>query len=469
MDTESHYPLSPIAYRMLPWVVAIAFFMQTLDTTILNTALPSIASDFHEQAFRMQSVIVAYTLTVAILIPLSGYLANKFGTQRLFITAVTLFSLGSLFCALSSSLVNLIISRVIQGIGGAIMMPVARLTLIKVLKRSDFLSAMNFATIPGLIGPILGPLVGGYLVDLVSWHWIFIINIPIGIIGIFCGLKFMPNITEVNDRFDTSGFLLFALAIIFLLIGLEMIDYYLYYCLLFIAISGILLLYYARHTKSTPNAIFPRALFDIRTFRIGILGNLLTRLGMSAIPLLIPLLMQLAFGHSASFSGWMLMPMACAVVFMKTLAIRLLTYFSYRNILIFNTMIVGLIIMSMSFFSFNTPIIYWIVVLFMLGLANSLQFTTMSTISLADLKGKYTSSGNALAAAMQQLSISLGISFGAFILRLFQQQLAPITQNSNTEAFKYCFLVLGIITFLSSFIFTKLHTSDGNNLINKNS
>ncbi|WP_016584732.1 MFS transporter, partial [Yersinia pestis] len=208
----------------LPWIAAMAFFMQALDATILNTALPSIAESLNRSPLTMQSAIISYTLTVAMLIPVSGWLADRFGTRRIFILAVSLFTFGSLLCALSGSLAFLVASRVIQGIGGAMMMPVARLALIRAYPRSELLPVLNFVTIPGLVGPVMGPLLGGLLVTYTTWHWIFILNIPIGLLGIFYARKYMPNFTMPKRTFDFVGFLLFGISLVMISTSLEIMG-----------------------------------------------------------------------------------------------------------------------------------------------------------------------------------------------------------------------------------------------------
>ncbi len=206
--------------KYLPFILATAIFMQMLDSTILNTSLPSIAKDLNESALDMQNAIISYVLTLALFMPVSGFLADKFGTRKIFVFALILFSIGSLFCAMSQNLTQIVISRVVQGMGGSLMTPVGRLALMRTFQKDELVKAMNYAIIPALIGPVLGPLVGGYLVDYLSWHWIFLINIPIGIIGIFLGLKFMPDYTSPDYHFDLKGFLIFAAASLFLSISL---------------------------------------------------------------------------------------------------------------------------------------------------------------------------------------------------------------------------------------------------------
>ncbi|WP_392552106.1 multidrug transporter subunit MdtD [Orbus wheelerorum] len=461
--------ISPLMYKMMPWIAAVAFFMQTLDTSILNTALPSIAKDLNESPLNMQSAVISYALAVALFIPVSGFFSDRFGTRNVFVMAVFLFSSGSLLCALSSSLIMLDISRVIQGVGGAMMVPVSRLALIKSFKRSDFLAALNASTIPGLIGPVIGPVLGGYLVEYSSWHWIFLINIPIGIIGMISGWKFMPNIKGGLSRFDLSGVFFIAIAVISATLGLEFINEGLniYFSLSLILLCFMLLSLYVLHAKKSSSPIFPLSLFNIHTFRIGIIGNLISRLGISATPFLIPLLLQVAFGYSAIYAGCMLIPMAIASLTMKTFVPPILRRFGYRRVLMTNTIIVGLIIMAMSLLNKDSSMILFGVLLFCLGATNSLQFTSMNSITLADLPNELTSSGNSLMAVNQQLAISFGIACGAVLVRIFSYQAEMVTQDI-THAFKMSFIILGTFTCFSSLIFRCLYPQDGQNLTVKN-
>ncbi|WP_392566709.1 DHA2 family efflux MFS transporter permease subunit [Utexia brackfieldae] len=450
---------------MMPWIAAVAFFMQTLDTSILNTALPTIAHDLNESPLNMQSAVISYALTLALFIPVSGFLADKFGTRNVFVTAVSLFSLGSLCCALSQSLIFLDLSRVLQGIGGAMMVPVTRLALIKSFKRSEFLAALNASTIPGLIGPVVGPVLGGYLVEEATWHWIFLINIPIGVIGIITGIKFLPNLKGKKSSFDFTGAALISLAVIGTTLSLEFINegvnIYLSLCLF---IGCLFLLYgYVVHARRATEPLFSLELFQINTFKIGLLGNLISRLGISAAPFLVPLLLQVAFGYSAITAGLMLMPMAIASLTMKTFVPPILRRFGYRRVLLVNTVIAGVIVMSLSVLNENSSLIIFAMLLFCLGAVNSLQFTSMNSITLADLKGDLTSSGNSLMAVNQQLAISFGVACGAVLVRVFSQNL-DIFHHEVSDAFKASFIVLGAITLCSGLIFRKLKPEDGVNL-----
>lgn len=461
-------PITPIMYKMMPWIAAMAFFMQMLDSSILNTALPAIARDLDESPLNMQSAVICYALALALFIPVSGFLSDRFGTRNIFIFSVFLFSCGSLFCALSPSLLILDISRIIQGIGGAMMVPVSRLVLIKSFKRSEFLAALNASTIPGLVGPVVGPLLGGYFVQYISWHWIFLINLPIGLLGIVAGWKYMPNIKGKNSFFDTSGVILIALAVVCATLAIELINQNMkiQFSIGLFAVCSISLILYFKHAKKSSSPIFPLILFKIHTFKIGIIGNLISRLGISAAPFLVPLLLQVAFGYSALYAGLMLMPMAVASFLGKSLVQPVLRHYGYRRVLITNTTLIGLVIIAMVFLERDSSIILFGLLLFCLGATNSLQFTAMNSITLADLPNDLTSSGNSLMAVNQQLAISFGIACGAVLVRIFSN-LDEVTDHNITMAFKITFVVLGIFTCLSGLIFRQLYPEDGRNLISQ--
>lgn len=451
--------------KVLPLILATAIFMQMLDSTILNTSLPSIARDLNESPLNMQNAIISYVLTLAVFMPASGFLADRFGTRRVFIFSLVLFSLGSLFCALSQNLTHLVISRVIQGVGGSLMTPVGKLALIKTFNRNELLKAMNFAIVPALIGPVLGPLVGGYMVDYLSWHWIFLINIPIGILGIVLGLKYMPNYNSRETDFDLKGFMIFAAASLLLSVSLELFgDMQNITPVLLVFILGFLFLYYYyRHAKRGNNPIFPLSLFQVRTFRVGIVGNLATRLGISSVPLLLPLMIQIAYGQSAVTSGWIIAPMALTAMFGKSSVIKILNKFGYRRTLMVNTFIIGVLICCLAIPDIHTSIFWFVPVIAILGFFNSIQFTSMNTISIADLRNFQTSSGNSLISVNQQLAIGFGIAFGLIVLKIYENS-PELIKHETHNAFRYTFLTVGILTILSSLVFRRLHTFDGRNM-----
>ena len=451
--------------KYLPFILATAIFMQMLDSTILNTSLPAMAKDLNESPLDMQNAIISYVLTLALFMPVSGFLADKFGTKKIFVFSLLLFSIGSLFCALSQNLTQIVISRVIQGLGGSLMTPVGRLALMKTFKKDELVKAMNYAIIPALIGPVLGPLVGGYMVDYLSWHWIFLINIPIGMLGIFLGFKFMPDYKTDDYHFDLKGFLIFAVASLFISVSLELLGSARNVTpVLLVAIAGFLMLYfYYRHARNTENPLFPLNLFQVRTFRIGIVGNLVTRLGIGSIPLLIPLLIQIGYGQTAVVSGWIVAPMALTAMFGKSAVIKVLNSIGYRRTLRINTTIIGFLILLFAIPGVHSSIYWFVPILAVLGFFNSIQFTAMNTISISDLRNYQTSSGNSLLSVHQQLAVGFGIAFGLLVLKVFEKQVS-LTGGEIHNAFRYTFLVMGIITILSGFIFRRLHKTDGDNM-----
>ena len=450
----------------LPWIAAMAFFMQALDATILNTALPAIAHSLGRSPLAMQSAIISYTLTVAMLIPVSGWLADRFGTRRVFMFAVSLFTLGSFACAMSNSLGELVVFRVIQGIGGAMMMPVARLALLRAYPRSELLPVLNFVTMPGLVGPILGPLLGGVLVTWASWHWIFLINIPIGILGLIYARKYMPNFTTPRRGFDMTGFLLFGLSLVLISSGMELFGERIvasYIGILTILGGFALLAAYIWHARRHPTPLIALPMFRTRTFSIGIVGNLASRLGTGCVPFLMPLMLQVGFGYSALIAGCMMAPTAIGSLLAKSTVTQVLRKLGYRKTLVGVTLVIGLLIGQFSLQSPGMEVWLLILPLFILGMAMSTQFTAMNTITLADLTDENASSGNSVLAVTQQLAISLGVAVSAAVLRLYE----GIEGINTVEQFHYTFLTMGGVTLVSALVFLLLRPKDGRNMIKR--
>ncbi|APA93970.1 MULTISPECIES: multidrug transporter subunit MdtD [Myroides] len=452
--------------KYLPWLGALAIFMQALDATILNTGLPSIAKSLGESPLGMQSIIVSYTLTVALLIPLSGWLADRFGTKRIFILAVGLFTLGSVFCSMSATLDQLVLARIFQAVGGAMMVPVARLTLIYAYPKNQLLKVINFITIPGLIGPMLGPAVGGFLVEKLSWHWIFLINVPVGVIAVLFARKIIPNFTNTVGRFDLLGWVLFSGGLTTLTLVIEkwnsptISSVQLITLFIVAMLMGVAYVFYARMTKEP---LIKLSLFKITTLRLGLIGNLITRFGIGGMPLMIPLLLQVGYGYSAMYAGMMMIPQALSNLVSRNFVVPIVRRFGYRSTLITNTVLTGLLISCFFFITPTTP--YWVIILLMIGNGafNAIQFTSMNTISLADLDQDTSSEGNSLLSVTQQLAVSLGISLSAMVLMLFQNsQIAE--SGDKIGVFRYTFLVMGLITILSSLVFTNLSKDAGSSM-----
>lgn len=444
--------------RVLPWLVAIAFFMQTLDGTILNTALPSMARDLAEDPLRMQGVVIAYMLTVALLIPASGWIADRFGTRRVFFGAVALFTLGSLCCALSDSLWQLVSSRILQAVGGALMLPVGRLVVLRAYPRSEFVRVMTFIALPGMVGPLIGPTVGGWLVEYASWQWIFLINLPVGLVGCIAAYRFMPDLRSAEKvRFDTAGFLLFGAAMLLVTLALEGLgDMHMAHWRVALLMSigiGCMLCYWLRAGR-VDRPLFSPALFRTRSFAVGIWGNLFARLGSGALPFLIPLLLQIALGYSPAEAGMTMIPLALGAMFIKSLAKPLIDRFGYRRILIGNTLLLGVMIASLATVNAQTSVLLILAQLTLIGMLNSMQFTAMNTVTLVGLSNRDASSGNSLLAVVVQLSMSLGVASAAALLGAFTD---PGAQGEAVlPAFQLTFLCIGGMALLAATLFLRL-------------
>lgn len=448
----------------LPLIAALAFFMQTLDATILNTALPAIAASLKESPLAMQLPVVCYTLTVAMLIPLSGWVSDRFGTRQTFMFAVGLFMLGSLFCALSGSLSMLTLSRVLQGMGGALMMPVARLAVLRAFPRNELVAVLNFISIPGLVGPVAGPLLGGWLVTYASWHWIFLINLPVGLAGLLYAWRIMPQFKGPRVSFDLRGFALFGFGLAFFSGGLELFGHAREAKILapFLLLAGIgLLALYIPHARKNSAPLIDLGVFRTRTFSVGIAGNVLSRLGTGCVPYLMPLMLQVGLGHSALVAGMMMAPMALGSLTAKSFAVALLRRFGYRKTLTGGTVCIGLMIAQFSLQSPALPLWLLILPMIALGMTMSVQFTAMNSLTLGDLTQKDAGAGNSLLAVSQQLAISFGVASSSTVLHLF----SIFTPGSVLDHFHETFLVIGAVTLSGSLAFLLLRRDDGSALL----
>ena len=443
---------------VLLWLVALGFFMQTLDATIVNTALPAMALALGESPLRMQSVIVAYSLTMALVIPASGWVADRFGTRRVYLTAIALFVLGSLLCAIASSLNQLVLARVVQGCGGALLLPVGRLAVLRAFPREQFLKAMSFVTLPGLVGPLIGPTLGGWMVEYASWHWIFLVNVPVGILGLLATLRHMRDAAPIiSRRFDGVGYALLAFAMVAVSLALEG------HSLLGVLGAGALLLAgaasllaYWWHARRRPEPLFAPALFQVRSLRIGLLGNLFSRLGGSCIPFLIPLVLQVCLGFSPMEAGMMMLPTVLASMTVKRVASALIERWGYRRTLVANTVLLALMIASFALVAPDQPQWLRIVQLLVFGATNSMQFTAMNTVTLKDLEASHASSGTSLLSMVQMLAIGLGVGLAGAVLAGFHELWGQARPEAVLHAFQATFVCMGALTLFSASIFARL-------------
>jgi EmrB/QacA subfamily drug resistance transporter len=462
---SSFHP-SEASKRLLPWLVAVAFFMESLDTTILNTAVPAISSALHVAPLSMKAVLASYTLSLAVFIPISGWMADRFGTRRVFASAIGLFTLGSFLCGISSDIHLLVACRILQGCGGAMMVPVGRLTLVRTFAKSDLLRTMSFVSIPALVAPMLGPIAGGLIVGYLHWRFIFFLNIPIGLAGLILVYLHLPDYREESHPLDVVGLFLFGSGIALLSYVLEIFGEH---TLSPPVISGLLVLSvvllagYGIHARSLPFPLLQLRLFSIRTFRAAVSGSFFTRLGIGGVPFLLPLLYQVGLGFTPIQSGLLVMPQAIASMSMKAIMPRLLSRIGYRGVLISNTLILGLLLMVFATIGLRTPV--WAIVLqaFLYGAFTSLQYTSMNTLVYADIEEEDTSSASSIASTMQQMSISFGVAAAGLATAFF----VPSTHSEPTQMIQgihKALIALGVLTIVSTIVFRSLKSGDGDDV-----
>jgi len=439
--------------------------MQSLDTTILNTAVPTIAEAMNVTPLDMKSVLASYTLSLAVFIPISGWMADRFGTRRVFASAIGLFTLGSLLCGLAVNIEMLVACRVLQGMGGAMMVPVGRMTMVRAFPKQELVRAMSFVSIPSLIGPMLGPLLGGLIVHFLHWSLVFLVNLPVGAVGLYLVWRFLPDYREgKTNPLDIVGLVLFGSGIALLSYVLEVFGEHRLSDLEIVgllAISALLLVGYGVNAMHMQFPLLRLELFRLRTFRAAVGGSFFSRLGLGGIPFLFPLLYQIGLGYSAVQSGLLVMPQAMAAMGLKVIVPRILARFGYRTVLVANTLILGVLIMGFATIESGTPA--WRIALqsFILGFFTSTQYTSMNTLVYADVTAQQTSAASTIASTGQQMSISFGVAGASLIAAFF----VPESLRSNPEALIHgvhqAFIWLGLLTMASSVVFMQLRRDDG--------
>jgi EmrB/QacA subfamily drug resistance transporter len=451
--------------RLVPWLVAVAFFMESLDTTILNTAVPAIADALKVAPLSMKAVLASYTLSLAVFIPVSGWMANRFGTRRVFASAIGTFTLGSLLCGISNDIHLLVAFRVLQGCGGAMMLPVGRLTMVRTFPKSELIRAMSFVAIPGLIGPMLGPIAGGLIIGYFHWSVIFFVNIPIGITGLVMVYKHLPDYREQqNHPLDIVGLVLFGCGIALLSYVLEVFGETTLSAremLGLLAIAAALLAAYGINSARIAHPLLRLALFRVRTFRTSLAGNFFTRLGVGGMPFLLPLLYQIGFGFTAIQSGLLIMPQAFAAMSLKVTMPQILRKFGYRRVLIANTAALGGMILLFSTVGAHTPV--WIIVAmaFGFGFLSSMQYTSMNTLAYADIDEEQASPASTIASTTQQMSISFGVATASLAVALFVPDRFHTDSPQMIHGIHLALLLLGALTVASTMVFATLRNDDG--------
>jgi len=449
--------------RLIPLIVAAALFMENMDSTVIATSLPAIASDIGTSPLTLKLAITSYLLSLAVFIPASGWTADRFGARKVFSAAIAVFMIGSIGCALSSSVTDFVIARTLQGIGGAMMTPVGRLVLLRSIDKSALVNAMTWVTVPALIGPVVGPPLGGFITTYFSWHWIFLINIPVGLLGIFMALRYIDPIRSENpERFDLYGLLLAGIGLGGIAFGLSVAGLNLLPWTVVIGLIGIgsiSMTLYVIHARRTASPVLDLTLLRLPTFRASIYGGFLFRLGIGALPFLLPLLMQVGFGLSPFSSGLVTFSSAVGAMGMKTLAARIIRTFGFRNIMVINAVVSSVFLAACALFTVTTPLLLIMIILVVGGFFRSLQFTAINTLAYADVEPEQMSRATTMASVNQQLAISAGIAVGAFSVE------TTMLYHHSTELtaadFGPGFVVVSILAAMSTYYFFRMPPDAG--------
>jgi EmrB/QacA subfamily drug resistance transporter len=460
---ETHYrtAVEPRLKLLIPAIVACGFFMESLDSTIIATSIPQMAESLGESPLRLNLAVTSYLLSLAVFIPASGWIADRFGARRVFCAAITVFTIGSALCGIATSLAMLVSMRVLQGIGGAMMNPVGRLILLRSFPKQELMRAMAFMSLPALIGPTMGPIVGGFLTTYVSWRWIFYINIPIGMLGIALALRHFEDFrAALIPRFDFLGFAIAGLGLALLELGIEYLGRSVIPAAAeagIFAAALLVLVLYGWHATRTPNPAIDLTLFRVRTFRIGVFAGGLCRVGLGAIPFLLPLLFQVGFGLSPLQSGLLTFASSIGAFLMRTVAPWILRTFGFRRLLMGNGAVVALMAAGLALFSVETP--HWLIVGYVLtlGFVRATQFIAINALSYSELPQEILSKGTGIASVAQQLSMSFGVAIGASLLQIIIGPAGTLTALD----FRPVFLIIALTPLLSVLGFLRLRPQDG--------
>ena len=445
--------------RILITIVSCAFFMEGLDATIINTALPQIAHTLGTDPLHLKIALTAYLLAAGIIIPISGWMADRFGVRRIFTNAILLFLVGSIACGLSHSLTELVIARIIQGAGGALSLPVGRLLFVRNFSKKELPGVMSLTATFGLLGPSLSPLLGGALTTYLTWRAIFFVNIPVGCIGFYFALRYIENYKDPKvKRFDFLGFSILSIALACILTGLDsLIDPILNELFTaFILCAGFAVLFlYVLYAKGRDYALISLALFKEPTFSIAVLGSLFIRLAISASPFLIPLLLQVGFGYSPMISGILTAISAGGMLITKLFVNQTLTHFGHRRVLIINGVLLSISTLSLSLLALHPPMIVMALLILCNGIVISLQFTAMNTLSYSSIPQTLQASGSSFISSFQQLMSSFSIACAALMLEIFLHS-RFILHTYSPPAFGKTFMVMALFPLLGCFVFMKL-------------
>lgn len=450
--------------------MSIALFMETLDTTIINTAIPAISNSLLISPIQLKLALISYFLSLAIFVPIGGWLADKYGAKTIFNAALILFVLGSWCCGISENLLTLIVSRSIQGIGGALTIPVGRLILFRIFNRTEFIGMMSKVAIIGALGAFVGPVLGGIISQNFFWGWIFWINIPVGIVTlIFAQLK-LPVIEKQKVLpLNKINFIIFGASLAGLTYGFSMMSeaYYLFkWSIAIVVFSMLVLLFCISYSRKNPQPIIKFDLFRFRSFRISIIGNLISRLGFSGIPFLLPILLQVVMGYSSQVSGFLLTPWVVGVLVIKPFTVRLLRFFGYKRLLLINTLLLSCSIWSFILINQSSSYLFTGILIFIFGLLVTMQYGGMNTLAYSDIEEKHLSSATSMLSTLQQLAQSFGVALSAAVIQYYALD-ASGSLLLNFNVFHNTFFIMGIVLLVSALSYFYLTKEDGASMFKK--
>lgn len=452
--------------NMILLVVSCALMMESIDATVINTAIPAMSQSLHVNPIDLKLALISYLLSLAIFIPISGWLADKFGTKKIFMMAIVVFTASSIWCGFSDQISELVIARMFQGLGGSLMLPLGRLIIVRTYPRHELISKMNIVVMIAAIGMMLGPLIGGTITQYFSWRWIFWVNVPIGVFSLWISQQYLPNMAKHQVHpLDKLGFFLFGFGLALLTFGLAEISEThgtRWHALLTIGISLLLLFIYTKHSHRKTNPIVNIDLFRTRTFCVSTMGNLFARLAFGGLPFVMPLFLQICLGYSPQLSGLLLVPTVLGMLLIKLISLPIMQFLGYKKFLILNTLMLGFYLCIFYFVNSTTSVYTIGVLTFIYGCFISLQYTGVTSLGYATLAEENLSAATSIMSTIQQLAQSFGVAMAAILITFFS-----IGDELTIPVVHKTFIAMGILTLLSTFIFLPLKANDGEELIQK--
>jgi EmrB/QacA subfamily drug resistance transporter len=456
------------AKLLVLFAVALALFMEALDTTIINTAIPAISRSLQTNPIDLKIALISYLLSLTIFIPVSGWVADKLGAKKVFIAALIIFTLSSILCGFAQSLLQLIIARALQGIGGALMLPIGRLILFRSFQKHELIANMSRVVMVAALGLMLGPVLGGLITHYLSWHWIFWVNLPVGLFAILMAQVFLPSMPPQQvSPLDKIGFVLFGTGLSTLTFGMSAFSETAvsgHVALIFIIVAIVSLSLYVMHARRCEHALVRIQLFRLRSFQVSVLGNLVSRLGFAGVPFLLPILLQIPLHYSAQTAGFLIAPTALGVLFVKPFSLQFIRMFGYKKLLILNTLLVALSLWSFMTITAATPLAIIAVQTFIFGFLISMQYTAMNTLAYADVMPTELNAATTFMSTIQQLSQSFGVAASALLIHSFSQYFQQ-SFSLTIGIFQHTFFAMGILTIGSMLVFVRLRKNDGHQMI----